>query len=207
MAHYEKTGRKGHGCCGGIFTLVLVCIVILCLLMFSTDMFSGTKNKVMGVFYPQKYSEYVTKYSEQYSVDESLVYAVIRTESSFREDVQSSAGAMGLMQIMPDTFVWLQDVEDNGAQYLDSDLLNPQINIKYGTYYLSILLEHYNGNEKLALAAYNGGMTNVDNWLEDDRYSSDGKNLTSIPYKETSKYVERVEKTKQMYETIYYDKK
>lgn len=207
MAHYEKTGRKGHGCCGGIFALVLVCIVILCLLMFSTDMFSGTKNKVMGVFYPQKYSEYVTKYSEQYSVDESLVYAVIRTESSFREDVQSSAGAMGLMQIMPDTFVWLQDVEDNGAQYLDSDLLNPQINIKYGTYYLSILLEHYNGNEKLALAAYNGGMTNVDNWLEDDRYSSDGKNLTSIPYKETSKYVERVEKTKQMYETIYYDKK
>lgn len=207
MAHYEKTGRKGHGCCGGIFALVLVCIVMLCLLMFSTDMFSGTKNKVMGVFYPQKYSEYVTKYSEQYSVDESLVYAVIRTESSFREDVQSSAGAMGLMQIMPDTFVWLQDVEDNGAQYLDSDLLNPQINIKYGTYYLSILLEHYNGNEKLALAAYNGGMTNVDNWLEDDRYSSDGKNLNSIPYKETSKYVERVEKTKQMYETIYYDKK
>lgn len=207
MAHYEKTGRKGHGCCGGIFTLILVSVAIISLMIFSTDMFLGVKNKIVGVFYPQKYSEYVTQYSKEYSVDEALVYAVIRTESSFREDVTSSAGAMGLMQIMPDTFMWLQDVEDKGANYSESDLLNPQINIKYGTYYLSILLEHYDGNEKLALAAYNGGMTNVDNWLQDNRYSTDGENLNSIPYKETSKYVERVEKTKQTYETIYYDKK
>ena len=65
--------------------------------------------------------------------------------------------------------------------------------------------DHYNGNELLAVAAYNGGLANVDSWLEDERYSSDGLTLTDIPYNETSQYVERVENTKSVYDSLYYD--
>lgn len=205
MANYEKTGKKGHGCCGSIFTLLIVCVVIFALLFFSTDVLGDVKSKVMQYFYPQEYTEYVTTYSSQYGVDEALVYAVIRTESGFRAEVESSAGAIGLMQIMPDTFDYLQSLEGNDIMYSESDLLNPEINIRYGTYYLSILLGHYNGNEQSAVAAYNAGLSNVDSWLSDEQYSSDGVTLSEIPYNETQQYVERVENTKAVYESLYYD--
>lgn len=205
MAHYEKTGKKGHGCCGCIVTFCIVLCVALILLAFTTTVLDGIKNKVMEHFYPLEYSEYVQQYSEQYSVDETLVYAVIRTESGFRAEVESSAGAMGLMQIMPDTFSWLQNMRDGEVTHSDSELLNPQTNIEYGTYFLSYLIDKYEGNEQLAVAAYNAGMTNVDNWLEDIAHSADGVSLTSIPFEETKNYVERVENTKRVYETLYYD--
>lgn len=205
MARYEKTGKKGHGCCGSIFTLLVVCVVILALLMFTTDTLGGIKNKVLQHFYPQEYAQYVNEYSTMYGVDEAFVYAVIRTESGFRAEVESSAGAMGLMQIMPDTFEYLQSLESDTESYPESELLNPEINIKYGTYYLYVLLQHYNGDENLAAAAYNAGLSNVDSWLADNRYSSDGITLSSIPYSETQQYVQRVENTKRVYESLYYD--
>lgn len=206
MAHFEKTGKKGHGCCGGILGLFLAFSAILLVLSFTTDMLDSVKYSIMGRFYKQEYSEYVTEYADKYDVDEALVYAVIRTESGFREDVKSSAGAVGLMQIMPDTFKWLQEKESGSVKYGADKLTDPEINIRYGTYYLSYLLSHYNGNEELAIAAYNAGMTNVDKWLKDERYSEDGDSLKKIPYKETAKYVKRVTKTKGVYETLYYKK-
>lgn len=205
MARYEKTEKKGHGCCGSIFTFILVIIVIFALLVFCTDTLSGIKNKVMEHFYPQEYSQYVSQYSEQYCVDEALVYAVIRTESGFRAEVESSVGARGLMQIMPETFEWLQTLSKGEVTYSADDLYDPQVNIEYGVYYLKYLIDHYDGNELLAVAAYNGGLANVDSWLSDERYSSDGLTLTDIPYNETSQYVERVENTKSVYESLYYD--
>ena len=205
MAHYEKTGNKGHGCCGGIFTLLLVLVAIVALLFYTTDVLGDIEKKVMMQFYPIEYAEYVEYYSEYYSVREPLVYAVIRTESGFRAEVESSVGAVGLMQIMPDTFDWLQSLEGDSQVYPSDALKSPEVNIKYGTYYLSILLDHYNGVEQLAVAAYNGGISNVDSWLEDERYSSDGVTLSDIPFVETSQYVERVENTKAMYESLYYD--
>ena len=206
MAHFEKTGKKGHGCCGGILGLFLAFSAILLVLSFTTDMLDSVKYSIMGRFYKQEYSERVTEYADKYDVDEALVYAVIRTESGFREDVKSSAGAVGLMQIMPDTFKWLQEKESGSVKYGADKLTDPEINIRYGTYYLSYLLSHYNGNEELAIAAYNAGMTNVDKWLKDERYSEDGESLKKIPYKETAKYVKRVTKTKGVYETLYYKK-
>ncbi|MBQ7133323.1 MAG: lytic transglycosylase domain-containing protein [Ruminococcus sp.] len=205
MSHFEKTGRKGHGCGCSIATLILVCFVILGLLLFSTNVLNDVKTKVMAQFYPQEYSEYVSQYSEMYSVDEALVYAVIRTESGFRAEVESSAGAVGLMQIMPSTFDYLQSLESDSVVYTQEELKNPEINIKYGTYYLFILLQHYNGSEQLAVAAYNAGLSNVDSWLTDSRYSSDGITLLGIPFAETEQYVKRVENTKAVYESLYYD--
>lgn len=203
--HFEKTGRKGHGCCCSIVTLGLVCVVILGLLAFSTNVIGDVKSKVMMRFYPQEYSEYVSFYSAEYNVDEALVYSVIRTESGFRAEVESVVGAMGLMQIMPETFEWLQNLADGEITHSESELLNPETNIKYGTYFLKYLLQHYSGNEKLAVAAYNAGSANVDSWLQDNSYSNNGIDLHSIPFEETKQYVERVEKTKAVYESLYYD--
>lgn len=205
--HFEKTGRKGHGCSCSIVTLLLVCAVILGLLFFSTNVLGDIKSRVMMRFYPQDYSEYVSYYSAEYNVDEALVYSVIRTESGFRAEVESHAGAIGLMQIMPETFEWLQNLADGEITHSESELLNPEINIKYGTYFLKYLLDHYNGNEKLAVAAYNAGSANVDSWLGDSSYSNDGVELHSIPFTETSQYIQRVENTKAVYESLYYDNK
>lgn len=205
MARYEKTEKKGHGCCGGIFTFLLVIAAIFALLFFGTDVLGNMRNNFMKRFYPQDYSQYVSQYAQEYDVDEALIYAVIRTESGFRADVQSSVGACGLMQIMPETFEWLQTLSDSEVTHSESELFDPEINIKYGTYYLSYLIDHYDGREKLAVAAYNGGFANVDSWLEDERYSVDGITLTDIPYNETAQYVEKVENTKSMYESLYYD--
>lgn len=207
MSHFEKTGRKGHGCCCGTITMFLVCAVILALLVFTTNIFDGLKNKVMTYFYPQDYSQYVSTYAKEYDVDEALVYAVIRTESGFDSDAKSSVGAMGLMQMMPSTFESTQKMLDGKITHKEAELYDPQVSIKYGVYYLSFLLDHYDGAEKLAVAAYNGGYANVDSWLEDARYSKDGMTLSDIPFAETKKYVERVEDAKSVYESLYYDNK
>ncbi|MBQ6152726.1 MAG: lytic transglycosylase domain-containing protein [Ruminococcus sp.] len=203
--HYEEKNSRGHGGCGFVLTLILVLLVIGGILFFTTNLFSGYKNKLMANFYSQKYSEYVSKYSKEFGVDEALVYSVIRCESGFREDVESHAGAIGLMQLMPETFTWLQMNKDGEETYSASDLQNPEINIEYGTYYLSWLLNKY-GVENTAVAAYNAGVTNVDDWLSNTAYSSDGKTLSTIPYHETDEYVSKVENTKKMYEEIYYQK-
>ena len=153
--------------------------------------------------YPREYAEYVDHYAEVYGVPETLIYAVIRTESSFDSGAVSPVGAVGLMQLMPSTFEWLTD--DKLFEHLESGMLyDPETNIKYGTYCLSYLYDRY-GDWELALAAYNGGLGNVDKWLEDDRYAdADGEGgLKRIPFKETRQFVARVTDAWEMYERLY----
>ena len=153
--------------------------------------------------YPREYAEYVEVYAEAYGVPEGLVFAVIRTESSFDSGAVSPVGAVGLMQLMPSTFEWLTD--DKLFEHLESGMLyDPETNVKYGTYCLSFLYDRY-GDWELALAAYNGGLGNVDKWLEDDRYAdADGEGgLKRIPFKETRQFVARVTDAWEMYERLY----
>jgi len=151
--------------------------------------------------YPQNYAEYVETYTEAYGVPESLVYAVIRTESGFDSGVVSSAGAVGLMQLMPDTFTWLTN--EILFDHLESGMLyDPETNIKYGTYYLSRLYDRY-GDWELALAAYNGGPGNVDEWLADPAYSDGEGGLSKIPFRETRRYVKKVTDAREVYERLY----
>ena len=197
----RKHRRKGHGCLG--FGIVLVAVVVIfCILLFTTGVFDGLKYKVLGLFYQQKYTTEVEAASKEFGVDENLIYAVINTESHFREDAESSAGAIGLMQLMPDTFTWLQENLDGEATYSASDLKTPSVNIRYGTYFLSYLIDTY-GDNSTAIAAYNAGFTNVDKWLSDPDCSSDGRTLTEIPYTETREYVKKVADARTMYEKIY----
>ncbi len=152
--------------------------------------------------YPIKYFEYVNVNAAKYNVDKELILSVIKSESNFRQDVQSVAGAIGLMQIMPETFDWLQ--RHNLMSYMDvGHLKDPKTNIEYGTYLLSILEKKYGGVVE-ALCAYNAGIGTVDRWLKDERYSSDGKTLKRIPYPDTAAYVRNVLDSCKMYKNLYF---
>ena len=151
--------------------------------------------------YPQKYKNYVSACSKEFDVPEQIIYATIKTESNFRPYARSSAGAVGLMQLMPDTFQWLTDhmLHENLPLYRRAD---PYTNIRYGTYMLSWLYEYY-GDWEIVFAAYNAGPGRVNSWLSDDRCSSNGK-LTYIPNSETRAYVQRQLSNIQKYENLYY---
>ena len=209
MSRYESEysrDTKGHGALGFFLTFILVAFLIVLVIFFysSGDSMKGLKGKVYGTFYPQKYSEQVQKYAAEFNVEEPLIYAVMRTESGFRPEVESHAGAMGLMQLMPSTFEWLQESLEGKIIYNADSLLDPDINIRYGTYLLSVLLKQYDNNMPTAVAAYNAGIATVGGWLEDSSYSSDGKTLTYIPYEETEHYVERVQDAYDLYKKLYY---
>lgn len=151
--------------------------------------------------HPQDFSQYVSMYSKAYGVPEYIVYAVIKTESGFDSSTVSSAGAIGLMQIMPETFKWLTTLL--GDSYETGMLYDPETNIKYGTYYLSYLYGIY-ARWSTVYAAYNAGPSVVTRWLEDKTYSKDGINLDTIPYPETEAFVSRVERAANTYLRLYY---
>ena len=151
--------------------------------------------------YPQGYESYVTVYAETYGVPENLVYSVIRTESDFESGAVSRVGAIGLMQIMPDTFKWLTD--DILFEHMEVGMLyDPETNIRYGTFYLSYLYDRY-ADWDLVIAAYNGGPGNVDKWLEDDSYSDGEGGLKKIPFRETRQFARRVNRAWDKYEKLY----
>lgn len=174
-------------------------ILLLCLSFYSV--YRGY-SYFFHALYPLKYEAYVEKAAQKYDVDEALVFAVIHTESHFDEDARSHAGALGLMQIMPATYEWLQTHIPN-AENLSGELSEPETNIEYGVYMLSILLEKYK-DETTAIYAYNAGMGNVDKWLADRELSPDGISLKTVPYTETANYAEKVCAAKKMYKKLYY---
>jgi soluble lytic murein transglycosylase len=134
-------------------------------------------------------------------LDPALIAAVIYAESKF-DPRPSSAGAEGLMQILPATAYFIAHLS-GGERFTASDLATPSINVAYGSYYLRYLLDHYNGDEMLAVAAYNGGLANVDSWVA--RASAAGGRLTvaGIPFPETRAYVQRVLNAQRAYRTTY----
>lgn len=173
-------------------------LVVIVLLIFAIKAFMNMNEELGESIYPVKYKTQVEKYAEEYKLDKALVYAVIKTESNFIEEAESGVGAMGLMQIMPSTFEWLQSMT-KGEVTMDSDsLLDADVNIEYGCIFLQFLLDRYS-EENTAVAAYNAGFGAVDGWLEDTSYSKDGKNLDYIPYPETSNYVDKVVEAKKHY--------
>jgi soluble lytic murein transglycosylase len=126
---------------------------------------------------------------------------VIYAETKF-DPRTSSAGAEGLMQIEPATAEYLAKLS-GGYAFTTSDLATPTINVAYGSYYLRYLLDHYGGDETLAVAAYNAGVTNVDAWVAQAR--SEGRVLTvaEIPFAQTRAYVQKVLGAEQEYRSLY----
>jgi soluble lytic murein transglycosylase len=142
--------------------------------------------------YPLDYQAIVRGHSRNYHLDPALLAAVIYQESKFRAHARSSSGAVGLMQLLPSTAEGIA-VHTGGTKFRVSDLDDPEINVRYGSWYLRHLLDKY-GDERTALAAYNAGQENVDHWR------AEGK---GIEFAETRHYVKRVEHLKTLYRRGY----
>ena len=150
---------------------------------------------------PLSNTSVIREQAAQKHLDPALIAAVIYAETKF-DPRPSAAGAEGLMQILPDTAYFIAHLS-GGVRFTASDLATPRINVAYGSYYLRYLLDRYHGNEMLALAAYNGGLANVDRWVA--RAASEGGRLTAatLPFPETREYVQRVLAAQQDYRATY----
>ena len=146
-----------------------------------------------GFTYPTDYEEYVIKYSKEFDVDPVLVFSVIKVESNFQPRATSNVGARGLMQLMEDAYDWVKFRLDDDSESFE-DMYDPETNIKYGTYYLSFLMERYDDSIDLTAAAYHCGMGQVDSWLEDGTISAENFDVNDIPAEndQTSHYVNKI---------------
>ena len=126
-------------------------------------------------------------------------------ESKFKNEVHSHRGAIGLMQLMPETAEWIAGQIDDSSFSLDK-LHEPETNIRYGVWYLASLKKEFEGNEILALAAYNAGRGNVHEWMEERGWTMDFSRVNEIPYEETRAYVASVLRNKVKYERLYTNK-
>lgn len=153
------------------------------------------------VSYPNSYDDFVIKYAEENNLPTELVYGVIHTESNMDPAVVSSVGARGLMQITEDTYDWAK-MRMGGDDTTYDDLFDAETNIKYGCYILRLLIDRFD-DLQTALCAYHAGAGNVQNWLTMSEYSSDGKIVDKIPYKNTHWYVDRVLSTMDIYKGLY----
>jgi soluble lytic murein transglycosylase len=144
------------------------------------------------LWYPLRYTAIVRGHAANYRLNPALLAAVIEQESKFNADARSSTGAIGLMQLQPATAKGIA-IRTGGSKFVVSDLLNPEINVRYGAWYLRHLLDKYH-DERTALAAYNAGQENVDRWRAKHE---------SVQFPETRAYVDRVERLKTIYRKAY----
>jgi len=178
-----------------------VILIILALSVLFGFLFQVISDGIDKKGHPRRYDEFVEKYSAEFGVPEYIVYSVIKVESGFDSSVQSSAGAVGLMQLMPSTFKSLMtEVKED---YKADLIYGPETNIRFGTMLLSKLYLKY-GNWDTVFAAYNAGETVVDGWLNDPSYTEDGITLKKIPYGETDKYVTKIRRAMEVYMRLYY---
>jgi soluble lytic murein transglycosylase len=156
---------------------------------------------VKEITLPLRHEDIIRQQAARKHLDPSLIAAVIYAESKF-DARDSSTGAKGLMQIQPDTARFIAR-RSGGTAFTVADLSDPQTNISYGSYYLRYLLDRYDDNATLALAAYNGGETNVDDWVRTAGRGRAGFRETDIPFAETRAYVDRVLQARQDYRDTY----
>ena len=180
---------------------VLLILFSTILLFFCIYKLLNIENKILMYLYPKKYEEYVNMYSEELKIDPMLTFAIIKTESNFRENVVSKSGAIGLMQLMENT-AKEQAIKLN-IEYSKDILYNPQENLRIGLNYFNTLLDYYNQNYILAFAAYNAGLGNVQKWINEGIIKKDGSDIENIPFKETNMYVRKIIKNYETYKKIY----
>lgn len=181
--------------------------VIIILIVLGAMLVSLVANLIISAVqknaHPVRYESYVEVYASQYNVPEYVVYAVINTESGFNASLESPTGERGLMQMSPELFALISS-EQHLDEKIDADaLFDPEISIRYGVYYLRYLFNEFQ-SWSTAIAAYDAGESTVKKWLDNIKYSSDRKNLTSIPEKETAAYVKKVNGAISYYKTTYY---
>lgn len=156
---------------------------------------------VARMIYPLPYREILQAKAAENNLDYLLVAAVIRTESKFNEQALSSKGAVGLMQLQPETAIWA--AQQMKIKIREEDLQDVDVNISIGCWYLRNLLDEFDNNLIVALAAYNGGRGNVRKWLEAGSWDGKLDTIDNIPFWETKGFVKKVLKSYNAYNRIY----
>lgn len=179
-------------------TIILIIIIILLITCYK---FFNIENKILMYIYPKKYEKYVNIYSKELDIDPLLVYAIIKTESNFKEDTVSRSGAVGLMQLMDNTAK--EQAQKLNIEYTNETLYNPEKNLQLGLNYFDNLLDYFKGNYILAFTAYNAGLGNVQKWIANGIIREDGKDIENIPFKETNMYVRKIIRNYKIYQELY----
>lgn len=175
----------------GIILLLFVLISVL-----APSIFKG--------MFPMPHFEIVEKYALENDLKVTMIYAVIKAESGFRSDVISPKGAIGLMQITEKTGCWIASML-KVSDFTPEALKDPEVNVRFGCWYLSYLIDRFNGNSELALAAYNAGEGTVSGWLESGNILWKDLQIKALPFKETEEYLFRVNRIYFVYKTLYPD--
>ena len=176
-------------------------LVGLALVVVVGVMIAHVNHAVNELTLPLSDASVIREQAQAKQLDPALIAAVIYAETKF-EPRTSSAGAEGLMQIEPETAEFLAKLS-GGYSFTTSDLGTPKVNVAYGSYYLRYLLDHYEGNEMLAVAAYNAGLANVDSWVAEANAAGRQLTVAAIPFPETRAYVERVLQAQREYRAEY----
>jgi soluble lytic murein transglycosylase len=182
---------------GTLGTIAAVAVAALLAVLIAIEV--GQDVRKLGL--PLSDASVIRQQAVDKHLDPALIAGVIYAETKF-DPRRSSAGAEGLMQILPGTAYFIAHLS-GGSRFTASDLATPRINVAYGSYYLRYLLDHYSGNEMLAVAAYNGGLANVDSWVAQANAAGRALTVAAIPFAETRTYVQRVLTAQQAYRVTY----
>ena len=169
-------------------------LVVLALVLLGLPLVLEAPDLARRLTQPVEYEETIRDAAAEHDVEPALIAAVIRTESGFDPDVESSQGAYGIMQIRPETAGF---ISERGG--IAGDYRGPKTNIRMGTWYLNYLQERYEGDERLVLAAYNSGEGQVDSWVSEGGFDV----YRDIPFEETRQYVQDVSEARDVYEELY----
>ena len=182
---------------GTLCAIAAVAVAALLAVLIALEVGPGVRK--LGL--PLSHASVIRAQAADKHLDPALIAGVIYAETKF-DPRRSSAGAEGLMQILPETAYFIAHLS-GGSRFTASDLATPSINVAYGSYYLRYLLDHYSGNEMLAVAAYNGGLANVDSWVAQANAAGRALTVAAIPFAETRTYVQRVLAAQQAYRVTY----
>lgn len=178
---------------------ILVSIIFIVLVSYTVYNSDWFQKKYI---YPFPYQEFIYSYAAETELDPFLVAGVMKVESKFNPKARSPKGALGLMQMMPETAVWVAEQMGDNDFTIDH-LENPEVSIRMGTWYLSSLKKEFKGNPVLMLAAYNGGRGNVKQWMSRYDWTMSFAEVDKIPFLETRQYVDKVLYSKKRYEELY----
>ena len=181
--------------------LILIAVVVGVTVAALVAARGPVEDAVREITLPLRHEDIIRQQAADKDLDPALIAAICYQESKF-QDRTSHAGARGVMQILPSTADYIAR-KSGGTQFTHGDLAEPQINISYGSWYLRYLLDHYEGNERLAIAAYNAGETNVDKWVSEAGGPGEFDKDEDIPFAETREYVASVEEKKREYRKNY----
>lgn len=183
----------------------LVLLAVLVVVLFGGWRLWNTDAVQMRFVYMWDYQQDIITYSEKNNVDPFLIAAIIKNESNFKHKAVSGVGAVGLMQIMPDTGRWI--AEQMGlADYKDSDLYQTRTNIRMGCWYVGELEHEFQHNLVLLMIAYNAGRGQTHDWMQENGWDYDFNDTKAIPYADTREYVTKVLQDRDKYYLLYKDK-